>query len=75
MNHRDLTPEEVTSFLLDSEPYFSCDDCFAHLDEYVEQVVADPAHRDLPMQVHLAACGACAEEAATLIEILAADHE
>lgn len=69
---RDLTPREVADLVLDSTPYLSCDDCFAHLDEYVEQVVADPTHQDLPMEVHLAACPACAEEAATLAELIRA---
>lgn len=68
--NRDLTPEEIAGLLLDSDPYLSCDDCFAHLDEYVEQLITDPAHQDLAMQIHLAACGACAEEAATLTELL-----
>jgi hypothetical protein len=43
------------------------------MDEYVERCLADPGHDDLPMRTHLAGCGACAEEAATLRELLAQD--
>jgi hypothetical protein len=70
---RDLTGEAISSLLLDTEPYLSCDDCFANLDHYVEQLRLNPKHRDVPMQVHLAACGACAEEAEALVELLGHD--
>ncbi|SKF63812.1 Uncharacterised protein [Mycobacteroides abscessus subsp. abscessus] len=32
--------------------------------------MGDPGYRDVAMQVHLAACGVCAEEAETLMELL-----
>jgi hypothetical protein len=70
---RDLTNEEITSLLLDTEPYLSCDACFADLDHYVEQLRLDPNHRDVAMQVHLAACDACAEEAEALAELVGHD--
>ena len=54
----------------DTEPYLSCDECFARIDEYVERLHADPTHRDVRMEVHLEACGACAEEAESLKELL-----
>jgi hypothetical protein len=68
---RDLRPDQVASLLADTSPYLSCDDCFARLDEYVEQRAADPAYDDVAMAAHLAGCGACAEEAETLTELLA----
>lgn len=67
---RDLTAEMLDSLLLDTDPYLSCDDCFAQLDQYVERRLQDPGHQDVPMQVHLAGCGACAEEAEALAELL-----
>lgn len=66
-----LPPEAVEALLTDTSPYLSCDDCFATIDVYVERLAADPGHRDLPMETHLAGCGACAEEARTLLDLLA----
>lgn len=71
--HPRIPDAAVDSLLLDSSPYLSCDDCFEQMDSYVERVLADPSHQDLPLQVHLQACGACAEEAAALIELLSDD--
>jgi hypothetical protein len=70
---RGLSAETVSSLLADTSPYLSCDDCFARIDEYVERTVADPSHQDAAMQAHLAGCGACAEEAETLRELLVGD--
>lgn len=70
---RGLTAETIASLLLDTHPYLSCDDCFARIDEYVERRVADPRHEDPAMTAHLAGCGACAEEARALEELLRHD--
>ena len=71
--NRGLSAETIAGLLADTSPYLSCDDCFAQLDVYVERRRAD-AHLDDPaMAAHLAGCGACAEEAATLEELLAED--
>jgi hypothetical protein len=55
---------------LDTEPWLSCDDCFERMDEYVEQVMADPDHVDPAMTAHLAGCSACAEEAESLVDLV-----
>ncbi len=68
-----LTRSAVAALLVDTEPYLSCDDCFLRIDQYVEQRLADPAHRDPEMDTHLAGCGVCAEEARTLEELLRQD--
>lgn len=70
---RDLSAETITSLLADTSPYLSCDDCFARIDEYVERRLADPHYEDPAMKAHLAGCGACAEEAETLQELLSQD--
>ncbi len=67
--HHELTPSVLDSLLVDSDPYLSCDECFEQIDTYVEAVLADPGHRDVPMEVHLKACGVCAEEAELLTEL------
>jgi hypothetical protein len=68
-----LSAETVSSLLADTSPYLSCDDCFARIDEYVERTLADPRHQDVAMKAHLGGCGACAEEAETLRELLGQD--
>ena len=70
---RGLSAETISSLLADTSPYLSCDDCFAQIDEYVERRFADPHHQDPAMEAHLAGCGACAEEAETLRELLSQD--
>lgn len=70
---RGLNAETITSLLADTSPYLSCADCFARLDEYVEHSLTNPHYVDPAMQAHLVGCGACAEEAATLRELLAQD--
>ena len=72
-SNQGLSAETIDALLADTEPYLSCDDCFAQIDQYVERLVADPTYDDPPMRAHLRGCGACAEEAETLRELLAAD--
>jgi hypothetical protein len=68
-----LDAATIASLLADTSPYLSCDDCFAQMDVYVERRRADPQHVDPAMEAHLAGCGACAEEVATLQELLDGD--
>ncbi|WP_193101804.1 hypothetical protein [Brevibacterium aurantiacum] len=68
--HQPLSPDVIARLLTDTDPYLSCDECFARIDEFVEQRLADPSYRDVPMDVHLAGCAVCAEEAETLTELL-----
>lgn len=67
---RGLSAEKIANLLADTSPYLSCDDCFARIDQYVERRVADPNYQDAAMKAHLEGCGACAEEAETLRELL-----
>lgn len=57
--------------LFDSEPWLSCDDCFARTDAYVERLAAGTDPGDRAMDVHLAACPACRDEADILLALLA----
>lgn len=70
---RGLDADIIASLLADTSPYLSCDDCFALLDEYVERRIADPRYEHAAVKAHLAGCGACAEEASTLHELLVHD--
>lgn len=71
--HSPITADSLDGLLLDTSPYLSCDECFENMDIYVEKIIADPEHQDVPMQVHLAGCPACAEEADTLVELLTSE--
>ena len=69
--HPALSAQVVRRLTLDTEPFLSCDDCFDMVDRYVEALLSDPDH-DLPaMRTHLAGCTACAEEARSLILLVA----
>ena len=70
-----LTNRAVENLLVDTEPYLSCDECFERIDQYVEQLHADPAHDDPEMATHLAGCGVCAEEAQALQELLRQERD
>jgi hypothetical protein len=68
-----LSPDTVARLLADTSPYISCDECFARLDEYTERRARDTHHDDPAMAAHLRGCGACAEEADALLELLDID--
>jgi hypothetical protein len=71
---RRLTPEAARLLTLSTEPWLSCEDCFELMDVYVEKLLADPDTTEMPeMRVHLTGCAACAEEAESLLALLA-DH-
>lgn len=71
---RELRPDAVRSLTLSTEPWLSCEDCFELMDAYVETLLADPGSAGMPeMGVHLSGCSACAEEARSLLLLVA--HE
>ena len=74
MTSRTSPPDDVVARLTaDTEPYLSCDECFARLDQYVERRIQDTHYDDPPRRAHLTGCGACAEEAETLLDLLTED--
>jgi hypothetical protein len=75
MNARisELPADRIATLVADTSPYLSCDECFARLDEFVERRVEDPGYQEVAMDAHLLGCGACAEEAETLVELLSQD--
>lgn len=74
--HRRLTEEAARLLTLSTEPWLSCEDCFRLMDAFAETVLADPDTTAFPeMRVHLRGCGACAEEAASLLDLLVDDRD
>ncbi|MEP7194719.1 MAG: hypothetical protein ABI903_17870 [Actinomycetota bacterium] len=71
LDHAPLSAQTTRSLTLNTEPFLSCDDCFELVDRYVEALLSDPDHDFPAMRTHLAGCAACAEEARSLIVIVA----
>jgi hypothetical protein len=74
---RPLPTDALQLLTTDPGPWLSCDDCFRLADRYVEALLsgaAEPIPAELSaMPAHLAGCSACAEDAATLLVLAAAD--
>ena len=74
MTSRTSPPDDVVARLTaDTEPYLSCDECFARLDQYVEELVRNPQHQDEARRTHVLNCAACADEAESLLELLTSE--
>jgi hypothetical protein len=61
-----------------SEPELTCEECFEHVDRYVELELAHGATRadeEIPgMRSHLEGCLACEEEHGSLLALVRADR-
>jgi hypothetical protein len=56
-----------------ADPELDCDECFAHLDRYVElQLAGEDSDAVVGMRAHLDGCPACAEEHDSLLVLAAA---
>ena len=75
MHERDL-PIAVGRLLGPGRPEVSCDDCFDELDRYVEAELAgaDPEAAVPGLAAHLEGCPACAEDYASLRELVRSDQ-
>jgi hypothetical protein len=71
--HRVLTPEMASRLTVAAEPWLSCDDCFEQMDEFVERMLGGTDEGRTPMHAHLSGCGACGEEARSLLLLAAED--
>jgi hypothetical protein len=69
---RDLS-HAVDRLLGPAEPELGCDECFEHLDRYVElELAGRNADAAIPgLRAHLAGCAACREEHESLRALLA----
>ena len=75
-NRTHLSDQAVRALTLSTEPWLSCEDCFALSDEFAELVLSDPKTSAMDaMFVHLRACPACAEEAESLVVLVAEEQE
>ena len=73
MKHPDLT-EALVRLLGPDGPELGCDECFAHLDHYVElELAGEPAEEAVPgMAEHLIGCPACREDHESLRALVGA---
>jgi hypothetical protein len=67
-----VTDDLLARLLGPAEPELDCDQCFELLDRYVElELAGAPADAEVPgMRAHLTGCPACAEEHASLRELV-----
>lgn len=69
-----ISDEAGRLLTLNTEPWFSCDECFDTVDVAIEQLLLHRAPFSAPFRTHLMACGACLEEARLLLGLLARDR-
>ncbi|MGH3211263.1 MAG: hypothetical protein ACRDPY_34800 [Streptosporangiaceae bacterium] len=72
--HPRLTTEAVRRLTTSTEPWMSCDDCFDEIDRYIDSLLAGSGHGSLRLRAHLTGCGACFEEAWSLLLLAAAEQ-
>jgi hypothetical protein len=75
MSDRRTDPALLRRLLGPRGPELTCDECFEHLDAYVELEFSHAAADDeIPgMREHLEGCAACREEHDSLLALLHAD--
>ena len=76
MTHdRDDTRKLLSRMLGPAGPEVTCEECFEHLDRYVElELAGAPADELVPgLRAHLVGCPACAEEHESLRALLELD--
>jgi anti-sigma factor RsiW len=71
--NRRLTPAVLHELVISTDPWLSCESCFELMDEYVDARLVDASALATTMDVHLAACPACAEEVESLTVLVARD--
>ncbi len=65
-----LSDDQARRFVVDTNPWMSCDECFDHLDEYVESATTSTVEWLPAMSAHLTGCQACREEVESLLVLL-----
>jgi anti-sigma factor RsiW len=74
--NRDLSQGELLRALLGpAGPELTCQECFQHLDRYVDlELAAADADAAIPgMRAHLEGCPACGEDHASLLALVAGE--
>jgi anti-sigma factor RsiW len=74
--NRDLTQDELLRALLGpAGPELTCQECFQHLDRYVDlELAGADAEAEVPgMRAHLEGCPACGEDHASLLALVAGE--
>jgi hypothetical protein len=72
-----MSDPRLRAILGPAGPELTCEQCFEELDRFVELEVmgADPDAAVPGMRAHLAGCPACAEDNASLLELVASERD
>ena len=65
----------IAALLGPAEPELTCEECFEHLDRYVDTALAgaDPDRAVPGMRAHLVGCPACSEDHDSLVAFIGSD--
>jgi hypothetical protein len=76
-SQRDRIGPILSRLLGPAEPELTCEECFQHLDEYVEHELAgvDADARIPGMKAHLEGCPACGEDHASLRDLVQSEPD
>lgn len=69
-----LSDAQAREFVVDARPWMSCEECFDHLDEYVELSPTAEFEWLPAMKAHIAGCQVCREEVESLLLLLADEN-
>lgn len=66
-----LSDLQARQFVVDARPWMSCDECFDHLDEYLDCSSSTDFEWLPAMNAHLTGCQICREEVESMLVFLA----
>ncbi|MGH3439756.1 MAG: hypothetical protein ACRDRN_25300 [Sciscionella sp.] len=70
-----LAPDTIRRLTTNSGPWMSCDECFDEIDRYIDTVLAGDTRISPQLRAHLTGCGACFEEAWSLLLLAAGEQQ
>ncbi len=68
-----INAEQAERLVRDGGIWMSCDDCFDHLDEYIDMPRTNDTDWLPAMTSHLSTCQACREEVESLLVLIDSD--
>lgn len=69
-----LTDDTAFALTMDTDPWLSCDACFDEIDAYIDRLIDGDGDMSPGLRAHLIGCGACLEEAWSLLVLAAQEY-